>query len=65
MIEYYIAGPNGESGWDIRFAWVKAIDQDEAVQKLVKADKKFDDVIQVGDHAVKFDMKGVDPLHID
>jgi hypothetical protein len=64
LIEYYIVGPNGETGWDIRFAWVKAATRLDAKVKLAKADKKFDATIQIGDHAEKFELVGVTPLDL-
>jgi hypothetical protein len=46
LIEFYQVGPNGETGWEIQFAWVQAKNPTDA--KIFLKDfpfSKFDEVI--------------------
>lgn len=67
LVEYYRKNPTtGEGGWDIRFAWVKAISKVFAGAKVREADGLFDCVITMSEQSERFPLAGCDdPLVLE
>lgn len=68
LVEYYTKNPaTGETGYEIRFAWIGATDKAEAKRKAEKL-PFFDVVIMAEEQAQIFKLSGIDPVevkHID
>lgn len=62
LVEHHVKGPNGESGYDIRFAWVVNCRSDAECRRVVANLPDFDSIILVTEHATIFSLTLENPV---
>lgn len=62
LVEYYTKGPEGQGGWDIKFAWLRAESRSSMVDQIVGIDPTFDEIIKADEQAEIFSLRGTTDL---